>query len=110
MLSFSSKAEVLANYECEALEFLYPSPKVNHPATSGHSSSSSNVAVRELLLNRTFKMPGISPKLTFKSTSTVVDVPLEEDRPGFGRGGRAECGFGKDGRTEKDVAEGVGYI
>jgi len=65
LLYFCLAGELLATYEDNAREFLFPTPRVS-PSYPGVD--------REVLLRRSATFPGIAPKLEFSSRTVIKEV------------------------------------
>uniref|UniRef100_A0A7M4FJQ4 Spermatosis associated 6 n=1 Tax=Crocodylus porosus TaxID=8502 RepID=A0A7M4FJQ4_CROPO len=63
--------EILATYEENTRDFLFPDPKV----TRGHHGSD-----REILMKRSFSFTGIAPKLRFSTSSLITESVLSSGR------------------------------
>ncbi|XP_062995179.1 spermatogenesis-associated protein 6 [Elgaria multicarinata webbii] len=63
--------EILASYEENTREFLFPAPKFIH----GHRGS-----VREVLMKKTYGFAGIAPKLKFYTTCLISESLLSSEK------------------------------
>ena len=65
-----SAGQLLATYEDNTREFLFPTPRAS-PSYPGVD--------REVLLRRSSTFPGIAPKLEFSSRTVIKEVQKVED-------------------------------
>uniref|UniRef100_A0A8C2GE60 Spermatogenesis associated 6 n=1 Tax=Cyprinus carpio TaxID=7962 RepID=A0A8C2GE60_CYPCA len=67
-----SEGEILATFEEDTREFLYPGPRLT-PRSPGPE--------REILMKRSISFPGISPKVEFSTTSIIEECDVKPGQP-----------------------------
>ncbi|XP_057211794.1 spermatogenesis-associated protein 6 isoform X1 [Triplophysa rosa] len=66
------EGEILATFEGNTREFLYPGPRLA-PRSTGPG--------REILMKRSVSFPGISPKVEFSTTSIIEECEVKHGQP-----------------------------
>ncbi|KTF81536.1 hypothetical protein cypCar_00017792 [Cyprinus carpio] len=67
-----SEGEILATFEEDTREFLYPGPRLT-PRSPGPE--------REIVMKRSISFPGISPKVEFSTTSIIEECDVKPGQP-----------------------------
>ncbi|XP_056319874.1 spermatogenesis-associated protein 6 isoform X2 [Danio aesculapii] len=76
------EGEILATFEADTREFLYPSPRLT-PRSPGPE--------REILMKRSISFPGISPRVVFSTTSIIEECDVKHGQPAVSSHGRSSA-------------------